>query len=108
MSDLIAVTTACPSLEEAERIAAVLLAAHMVAGVQIDQVRSRYHWAGEIHGRDEWRVRAWSRRSLGSLLRAKIREVHSYEVFEFVMSPLEPGTGPFADWVRETVPAHAV
>lgn len=108
MSDLIAVTTACPSLEEAERIAAALLAARMVAGVQIDQVRSRHHWNGQLQSRDEWRIRAWSRRTLGELLRAKIREDHSYEVFEFVMSPLEPGTGPFADWVRENVPAHAV
>ena len=99
------VTTTCPSLEEAEKIARVVLADRLAACIQIYPVRSMYWWKDTIESENEFLLSLKSRRSFFDRLVLKIKEHHSYEVPEIIATDIEEVERSYAAWLRAELAA---
>ncbi len=87
------------SESEAERLAAALVEAGLVACANIAPVKSIYTWQGRIHAEPEWQLILKTERSQLSALEAKIQELHSYEVPEIIAVPIVAGSAAYLDWL---------
>lgn len=95
---MIIVVTSCGSAAEAERIAATLVEERLAACVQILPMRSVYRWRGGIERADEWQLQAKTSAALTERVEARIKALHSYELPEIAMLPVEASAG-YAGWV---------
>jgi uncharacterized protein involved in tolerance to divalent cations len=96
-------TTASP--DEADRIADALVAEGLAACVQIAAIRSRYIWKGQVERADEQLLLIKTRETLFEPVRARIRELHSYETPEIVALPIAAGDGEYLAWLAEAARA---
>ena len=105
--DILSVSTTVGSLEDARRLARVLVEQRLAACVQIDpEVRSFYRWQGSIHDDAEVRLVIKSVPDCLVALQRFLAQQHPYEVPEFVATRMTASPG-YAAWVRGeiTVPA---
>lgn len=100
---MIHVTTTCPDLETAERLARAALAAHVTACANIlPGVRSLYHWEGEIAEDGEVLVIFKTSDRARPALVAFLEAEHPYDVPVITWERLET-TPEAASWLaRET------
>jgi uncharacterized protein involved in tolerance to divalent cations len=96
-------TTASP--DEADRIADALVAEGLAACVQIAAIRSRYIWKGQVERADEQLLLIKTRETLFEPVRARIRELHSYETPEIVALPIAAGDGEYLAWLAQAAQA---
>jgi uncharacterized protein involved in tolerance to divalent cations len=96
-------TTASP--DEADRIADALVAEGLAACVQIAAIRSRYIWKGQVERADEQLLLIKTCEALFEPVRARIRELHSYETPEIVALPIAAGDGEYLAWLAEAARA---
>ncbi|WP_414543797.1 divalent-cation tolerance protein CutA [Nostoc sp. CCY0012] len=95
------VTTA--SKQEAEKIAHALVEAKLAACVSMLPIHSIYTWQGEIYKESEWQLLIKTDLAQFSILEAKIRELHSYEVSEIIALPIIAGSQAYLQWISEQV-----
>lgn len=89
----------CP-VDKAREIASRLVADRLVACVNIvGPVVSVYRWKGEVNTDEESLLVIKSVEARVEAIEAALREVHPYEVFEFVCLPIEAGSKPYLDWI---------
>jgi len=101
MGDFIQVTTTASSKEEAEKIARALLGIRLAACVQVvGPIESHYWWQGKIEHAAEWLCIIKTRRGKFPAVESAIRANHSYEVPEIVACPIEGGSEPYLQWLR--------
>jgi periplasmic divalent cation tolerance protein len=99
----IVVTSTAGSEEEAAQIGKTLVRERLAACVQIvPNVRSLYVWRDEFIDDREWLLVIKTRRSLFDSLKARILELHRYEVPEIVSLALEDGHKPYLSWLMES------
>ena len=104
MVEVVQVVTTVSSREEADRLAAELVARRLAGCVQvIGPISSTYHWQGRIETGQEWLCVAKSLRSHYPQLEAAIRELHSYEVPEILAFPAVEGAADYVRWLRSEV-----
>lgn len=98
---MVMITT--PSIEVASRIADALLAAELVACVNIlPAIQSHYCWQGEIHHDDEVLMMAKTRRALfGQDFINTVRRHHPYDVPEMIALPILDGSPDYLGWIDE-------
>lgn len=97
------VLTTTGSQEEAGRLAHAFVEARLAACVQmLPQMNSVYRWQGKVEQSQEcWMLIKTSRDRL-SALEAKLHELHSYDVPEFVV--LDAATSePYFKWIMGCV-----
>jgi uncharacterized protein involved in tolerance to divalent cations len=99
--DAVVIQTTAGSPAEAERIAEALLADGLAACVQIAAIRSRYVWQGAIQREEEQILAIKTRSELFEAVRAKIREVHSYETPEIIAVPVTAGDPDYLAWIAD-------
>ena len=104
MTDAIAVYCACPDEVVAGRIAAALVEEHLAACVnRIPGIISTYRWKGAVHQDAEVLLLAKTTRERFEALRARIVELHPYELAEVIAVDIALGSAPYLDWIaRET------
>jgi len=101
MGDFIQVTTTASSKVEAEKIAGALLEKRLAACVQVvGPIESHYWWQGKIEHAAEWLCIIKTRRGKFPAVESAIRANHSYEVPEIVACPIEGGSEPYLQWLR--------
>lgn len=89
-------------LAEAERIAEALVEERLAACVNIlDGMRSVFRWQGSVQKGREVAMFAKTREDLFDDLKARVVELHSYELPCVVALPIRSGHEPFLDWVSE-------
>ncbi|MEJ2886870.1 divalent-cation tolerance protein CutA [Actinomycetospora aeridis] len=102
------VLTTTDSAEDAERLARVLVDAHLAACVQISgPVRSVFRWEGAVSVEAEWQL--WLKTDAARVddLSARLVDEHTYDVPEVLVLPVVGGHGPYLAWVtEETEPAE--
>ena len=88
--------------DKAEHIARPLVEEHLAACANIiPAVRSIYSWKGEICIDDEVLLVLKTRAALVEALRARIVELHPYDVPEVIALEITAGHGPYLDWIGE-------
>jgi len=100
---VVAFTTA-PTVDQAADIARTLVTEGLAACVNvIPGVRSIYSWKGEICDEPEALCVVKTRADRVEALRARLIEVHPYEVPELVVLDVRGGHEPYLQWVTSSV-----
>ena len=101
MSEFLIVFVTCEGREQAERIAEAVVEERLAACVNVVAgVRSCYVWEGKRNWSDEVLLVMKTTRAGFQRLETRVRELHSYEVPEFVGVGVEAGFGKYLEWVR--------
>lgn len=103
MSEYVLAITTCPE-GEAESIAYSLVEGKSCAYANIiKSITSIYHWKGNIETDTECLILMKTERNLTDRLFDSIKQVHSYEVPEFVVIPIVNGSDDYLSWISESV-----
>ncbi len=104
MTDVCTVLTTCGSEETALTIASALVDQGYAACVNIlPSVKSYYFFKGETHLDEEVMLIVKTAKELYPKVAEVITDLHTYEVPEILMLPVEQGAEPFMDWIRSSV-----
>jgi len=100
MEEIVIITTTTGSSEEAESLSRGLLEARLAACVQISPAKSAYWWKGSIESANELVLTAKTKKSLADRVIAFVKDNHSYEVPEIIVTPVSDGNEKYLEWVR--------
>ena len=104
MTDACTIFTTCGSEETALTIAAALVDQAYAACVSIvPNIKSYYYFKGETHLDEEVMLIIKTTRDLFPQVSEVITDLNTYEVPEILMFPVEEGSEPFLDWIRQSV-----
>jgi periplasmic divalent cation tolerance protein len=96
----VVVLVTCPSAEKAAEIARALVEERLAAcGNVVPAVRSIYRWEGKVQDGAEALLVLKTARDRFEALRARVLELHPYEVPEVIALPVEAGHSPYLDWI---------
>lgn len=101
------VLVTCGSRKEAQRIARTVVESRLAACVNILRapVDSIYRWKGAVESAREFLLVVKTAKSKLRALEARVRELHSYDVPEFIVLPVVGGSRAYLDWLTENVQA---
>jgi periplasmic divalent cation tolerance protein len=98
------VLTTTGSEDEARKIARHLVENRLAACVNlIPRVESIYRWQGKVESATEWLLLIKTTVDRFPEVRDAIGELHSYEVPECVVLPIEDGSETYLQWLGEAV-----
>lgn len=104
MSHLRLVLTTAADREEAARIAHTLVAERLAACVNIvSGVYSVYRWKEAMETADEVLLLIKTRQEAVDAVRARIHQLHNYEVPEFLVLEVEGASESYLAWVLGNV-----
>jgi periplasmic divalent cation tolerance protein len=108
-TEFIIALTAAGSEEEAVRIGKCLVKEKLAACVNISpNVRSLYFWKNALCDEKEWILLIKTRQPLFQRVKARILELHSYEVPEVLCLPVLSGHDRYLQWILDsTTPSPA-
>ena len=100
MTDALLVFTTLPNADKAAEVARALVEERLAACANLlPAVRSIYRWEGKIHDENEVLVLFKTRAETVERLKARILELHPYEVPEILCVPVESGYQAYLDWL---------
>ena len=89
-----------PDREEAETIATALVEERLCACVNVvGPIRSIYRWQGKVERSDEFLCVAKTSAGSVAAVKARLPQLHSYEVPELLVLPIADGLPPYLAWV---------
>ena len=95
------------SVDEANRLADMLLDKRLAACVQITrEMDSVYRWQGKVERQREVLLIAKTLSSRFAELEREVVKLHSYETPEIVAIPLSAGSAPYLEWLNASVTAE--
>jgi periplasmic divalent cation tolerance protein len=96
--------TTIGSLEEGRRIARELVERRLAACVNlVPNLTSVYRWKGAVEEAEEVLLVMKTTEAQLVALEAAVRELHSYEVPEFVALRVDSGSRPYLKWLLDSV-----
>lgn len=104
MTDVCTIFTTCGSEETALTIASALVDMGSAACVNIlPAVKSYYYYQGGTHLDEEVMLMIKTTRDKFEEVAQTITELHTYEVPEILMCPVEAASAPFQEWIRQAI-----
>jgi periplasmic divalent cation tolerance protein len=105
MNDQVIVAfSACPDEAVARGIAEALVAENLAACVnRVANVRSSYIWDGRLQDDSEILLIIKTTADRLAALRARVLELHPYELPELVATTAIGGNEPYLEWIRRAV-----
>ena len=101
MTGVVQVETTVDSESAAAALAAALVGERLAACEQVlGPVASTFRWKGAVDQATEWLCRAKTTEAKSRAVVARIRELHSYEQPEILVTPVSDGDRGYLDWVR--------
>jgi periplasmic divalent cation tolerance protein len=102
MSDYSVVFMTASSHEEAENIAENLVSHKLAACVNIlPNMKSFYWWDDKVCKDDELLLVAKIKTSLFNDLEKAVKKLHSYDVPEIILLPIENGSNAYLQWMEK-------
>jgi len=92
------VQTTCDTHELASTIAKTLVQEELAACVQILPIESIYRWKGDVETAKEFLLLGKIRRDAFREVEARITALHSYELPEILLLPVE-GSAAYLQWI---------
>lgn len=104
MSNAIVVLVTTPSAEKAAEIARALVEEQLAAcGNIVPGLRSIYRWEGKVQDEGEALLILKTEARLFEGLRARVVELHPYEVPEVISFRIEEGHAAYLKWIARSV-----
>ena len=101
-SDIIVVYITAPNLEEAQSLAHALVQDKLAACVNIiPGIQSVYFWEDAVQTDNELLLICKSQADRFDALKTRVQSLHPYDVPEVISIPLQNGSEPYLNWVRE-------
>jgi periplasmic divalent cation tolerance protein len=102
MPEFVQITTTTATREEAERIAAELVARRLAGCVQVcGPIQSTYRWQEKIETAEEWLCFIKTSRDQLAGIENVLGEIHRYEVPELIATPIAGGSDKYLKWLEE-------
>ena len=99
-TNLIVCLTTVASMQDADRIALLLLDHSLAACVQIaGPIRSHYIWQGQRHCDEEYRLVIKTTAKSWPKLKAELLEIHPYDEPQVLSLSVDDATEGYRDWV---------
>ena len=94
------VLTTLPNSDAAVELAKAVVEERLAACANLmPAVRSIYRWQGKVHDENEVIVLIKTRQEHFERLKARILELHPYEVPEVLAIPVEQGYAAYLEWI---------
>lgn len=101
---VLVVLSTFPDPDKAAEVARTLVNEQLAACVNlVSQIRSIYRWQGEISDDTETLAIIKTTDERFEAMRARLVELHPYEVAEVIALPIEGGHAPYLAWVADSV-----
>jgi periplasmic divalent cation tolerance protein len=98
------VLVAVPNAETADKLGEALVGERLAACVNIvSGMRSIYRWKGAVEKESELLCLCKTTRDGFERLRARVVELHPYELPEVVALPIELGHAAYLEWIKASV-----
>ena len=98
------VLTTVASLEEATNVGHTLVEEKLAAcATIIPAVNSIYRWEGKVTSAPEILLLLKTSAELVPALEARLHELHSYLMPEFLVLPVEAGSSSYLDWLKDSL-----
>lgn len=102
MTDALLVFTMLPNADAAVALAKRVVEERLAACANIlPAVRSIYRWQGKLQDENEVLVLMKTRQEHFERLKARILELHPYEVPEVLAVPVEQGYAAYLEWIAK-------
>lgn len=96
----------CPDAASAQALADALVGERLAACVnRLPGVQSTYRWQGAVCRNSEELLLIKTTAARFDALKARLLELHPYELPELIAVPVEYGHATYLDWVREATGA---
>jgi periplasmic divalent cation tolerance protein len=100
VTDARVVLVTAPDAEAAARLARALVEERLAAcGNVVPAIRSIYRWEGSVHDEGEALLVLKTRAARVDALRARVLELHPYQVPEVLVLPVEAGSEAYLAWI---------
>ena len=105
MTDKFVVLVTCANTREARRIARAVVDSRLAACVNVlpGSVTSVYRWKGKVETAKERLLLVKTSRKCLAKLQAKVEQIHSYGVPEFIALPIATGSRDYLSWLGENL-----
>jgi periplasmic divalent cation tolerance protein len=104
IADCVIVLVTIPADSEAEAFAEDLISTGVAACVNLlAPMQSVYRWEGEIQNETERQVLIKTTSAAVPALWQRVRDLHSYDVPEFLVLPIIDGNEAYLKWIRANV-----
>jgi periplasmic divalent cation tolerance protein len=98
------VLTTIGASADGDRFARTLVEERLAACVNVlPPMRSTYRWKGMVEQDDERQIVIKTTADRIDLLRTRVRELHPYEMPEFIVLRVADGERSYLDWIIESV-----
>jgi len=98
------VLTTVANPEEAEHLSRTLVEERLAACVtMIPAAQSIYRWQGKIESANETLLLIKTGTEQLAALEARLHELHSYEVPEFLVLEVDASSRPYLDWMQASL-----
>lgn len=99
--DFIVIKTTFESVEEASKMAKMLINHHYIASAQLNKLNVFYTWKDELCNENEIELSCITRGALYNRVESFIKQHHSYECCQIVCIPIISTSRDFGDWISE-------
>jgi periplasmic divalent cation tolerance protein len=104
MGEFVQITTTTGTRDVAERIAVELVSRRLAACVQVSgPIQSTFRWRGAVETAEEWLCTAKTNVAQLAAIQKLLKELHPYEVPEFIATPIVGGSEAYLHWLSEQV-----
>jgi periplasmic divalent cation tolerance protein len=104
MTDKVLVLTTAGNEGEARKIAHELVERQLAACVNIvPRIQSVYRWEGKVETAEEYLLVIKTTKSRSAEVQSAIRELHSYDLPEYVVISMDDGGPEYLKWIEDSV-----
>ena len=102
-TDCVIVWTTIGSETDGRALAATLVGERLAACVNVlPEMESTYRWKGAVEAERERQLVMKTTATRVPALEARVRELHPYELPEFIVLPIIAGSAPYLAWIRDS------
>jgi uncharacterized protein involved in tolerance to divalent cations len=102
-NDCVLVWTTIGKTADGRGMASILVTERLAACVNLlPEMESFYRWKGQVETDHERQLIVKTTAARVPALRARVHDLHDYEVPEFIVMPIVGGNEAYLNWIRES------